>query len=227
MCGRFAQAIPLGKLKKIDLFSDFGHSVTESYNVTPGENAGIIVYREKAQLVDSKWGFTGQYVKKGTTPKPIINARSESVAEKFTFKKSFQQYRCVIPVSGFYEWKVSGSVKESLFIYPENSEDDDPGLLFLAGIYQVTTGNQLLFAVITRGSAGILKEIHDRMPVGIPKDMLKYWLNPQTPAREVLNIMNVKYVSDFRFHQVSRAVNNPANKSKEFINPALTDIDHS
>lgn len=221
MCGRFAQAVPLGKLKKIDIFRDIDQTINESFNITPGENASIILFRGKAELTISRWGFPGQIVKKGTAPKLIINARSESVAEKFSFRKSFQQCRCIIPVTGFYEWKKTGRSKEPLFIYPGNSGKDDPGILFLAGIYRVTTEDQMLFTVITRESAAILKEIHDRMPVCIPLESLEYWLNPLTPLDDLLHLMNSGYVSEFRFHPVSPAVNNPANKTSECITPSV------
>lgn len=215
MCGRFAQAVPLGKLKKIDLFGNFNEPISESYNVTPGETAGIIIYRNKPELIISKWGFTTSYIRKGSAPKIIINARSESVAEKFTFKKAFQQARCVIPVSGFYEWKLVESIKEPIFIYELSPESVDSSLLFLAGLYQVADDDQLLFTVVTRQSEGILKEVHDRMPVCIPQVKLKNWLTPQTAPEELFRIMNTDYIKEFGYHPVSRAVNNPSNKTKE------------
>lgn len=215
MCGRFAQAVPLGKLKKIDLFSDIDGSIIESYNVTPGESAGIIIYRNKPELIISKWGFTTGYSRQSSAPKIIINARSESVAEKFTFKKAFQQARCVIPASGFYEWRLVNGAKEPMFIYPHSPDTEDSSLLFLAGLYQVTADDQLLFTVVTRQSEGILKEVHDRMPVCIPQSKLKNWITTQTAAEELFSIMNTDYFKEFRYHPVSRAVNNPSNKTKE------------
>lgn len=221
MCGRFAQAVPLGKLKKISLFNDFNQTINESYNITPGENACIILYRLKAEQEISRWGFPGQTVKKGAAPKPIINARSESVAEKFTFRKSFRECRCIIPVTGFYEWKKNDQGKEPFFIYPEVSGNDDSGILFLAGLYMVAADDQLRFTIITRESAGSLKEIHDRMPVCIKQENLEHWLNPQTMTNELLHLINSGYLSEFRLHPVSSAVNNPSNKTKECITPVI------
>lgn len=218
MCGRFAQALPLGKLKKIELFSNLDDYITESYNVAPGDDAGIIIYREKPELVISRWGFTGQTGSKGSAPRLIINARSESVAGKFIFKKSFQQYRCVIPVSGFYEWKHSGTVKEPMFIYPASDGTDDSSIFFLAGIYRAAD-DKILFTVITRDSTGLLKDIHDRMPVCIPQSKLKNWLTPHTDAREVQDIMINGYISEFSYQPVSNVVNNPSNKTIECITP--------
>lgn len=220
MCGRFAQAVPLGKLKKIDLFNDLEQAFNESYNVTPGEDAGIIIYRGRVEFLASKWGFTAQYGKKGVRPQLIINARSETVHEKFTFKKPFENSRCIIPVNGFYEWMVSGKDREPLFIFSQSSSPGED-LLFLAGLYRFTPDKQLVFTVITREAAGVLKKIHDRMPVCIPAAKLRNWLYPGTPADELMIIMNEDFIKDFTFHQVSHAVNNPSNKTAECIIPVL------
>lgn len=220
MCGRFAQSVPLGILKKIDIFSDFDQSPHISYNTTPGENADIIIFREKPEIINSKWGLVSQYGKNGNSPKLIINARSETAAEKFTFKKLFHHHRCIIPVSGFYEWEYSDKLKKPFYIYPAGNEADNTSLLFMAGLYQIAASDRIMFTVLTRESSEHLKFIHNRMPVCIPPEKLLPWLRPDTPVEELFNILEKHHISEFRFHSISDTVNNPSNKSEECIRPA-------
>ena len=221
MCGRFAQAIPLGKLKKIDLFNDLTGDVSESYNVTPGENAAIIYFNQKPEMTCSKWGLAGPFHTTGRGPRLIINARSESVSEKFFFKKAFRNSRCVVPVSGFYEWKSFGRIKTPWFIYSNECESPDFIPLFLAGIYLSSAEGGLTFAVITRESSGQLCELHDRMPVVIPDEKLFTWLNPESSPDELLQLMHSGFFKEFKMHNISGAVNNTSDKSIECVKPAV------
>ncbi len=220
MCGRFAQAVPLGMLNRIDIFSNLNQQVLQSYNVTPGEMASIILFREQPEIVISRWGFIIRHTKKPGADKLVINARSESCAEKYLFKNSFLYHRCLIPVSGFFEWKHEGAVKNPYFIYPDPSRNNDFSVLFLAGLYTITQDNSLLFTVITRESSKNLRHIHGRMPLCIIPSELYSWLNPQTSEDYLSVMINKCYVSEFGTHRVSGAVNNATDKTENCIKPA-------
>ena len=113
-----------------------------------------------------KWGFTG------FDKKPIINARSETALEKPMFRDSMRERRCLIPASGYYEWKKDGSIKTKYQFYLPN------GPMYFAGCWRQEKSSGLLtFVILTRQAVNGAVEIHDRMPVIIPKDHAEAWLH--------------------------------------------------
>ena len=114
-----------------------------------------------------KWGFTGFQGKR-----PVINARSETALEKPMFRFPMREQRCLIPASGYYEWKQEGSrkIKYKLF--------DPQNPLFFAGCYRQEHDSDLArFVILTRAAAPDIAMIHDRMPVVIPRQLAGAWLN--------------------------------------------------
>ena len=118
------------------------------------------------EYLPMKWGFSG------FDKRPLINARSETALEKPTFREPMLNRRCLIPASGYYEWKKDGSkkIKHKIFI---------PGQpIYFAGCYRQERGEDLpRFVILTRAAAPSIEDIHDRMPVIIPKDLARSWLN--------------------------------------------------
>ena len=118
-----------------------------------------------------KWGFGG------FDKKPLINARSETALTKPAFKESMYQRRCLIPASGYYEWKKDGNkkIKHQIHI---------PGqAMYFAGCYKKDKGEPLpRFVILTRAAAHGLEEIHERMPVIIPKKFTRSWLHDNAGA---------------------------------------------
>jgi len=111
-----------------------------------------------------KWGFWG------INNKPLINARSESVLEKPTFRQSMLDHRCLIPASGYYEWKKVGTEKQKYKFYLPNQP------IYLAGCFRQEKDNPLCsFVIITKDAACGLEEIHPRMPVIIPEKHIADW----------------------------------------------------
>lgn len=110
-----------------------------------------------------KWGFTS------FDGKPLINARSETATEKKTFAESMRKQRCVIPASGYFEWRktADGKVKHKFYL-PDSS-------LHLAGCWRLEN-ERPVFVILTRDAVGKAKDIHKRMPVIIPEGRLDAWL---------------------------------------------------
>jgi len=107
------------------------------------------------------WGFPN-FRNKGV----IINARSETAREKQLFGSSLERRRCIIPSTGFYEW--NAEKKKFLFNMPESQ------MLYMAGIYNQFDG-QNRFVILTTEANSSMAEVHNRMPVVIPKDSVKNW----------------------------------------------------
>ena len=108
------------------------------------------------------WGFPN-FRNKGV----IINARSETAREKKLFRSSMEHRRCIIPSTGFYEW--DAVKRKYLFNVP------DSGMLYMAGIYNQFEGEDR-FVILTAEANASMAEIHNRMPVIIPKDRIRDWI---------------------------------------------------
>lgn len=112
----------------------------------------------------SVWGFP-RFGSKGV----IINARSETADERPMFKKSLHTRRCVVPSTGFYEWSQNGSKTKYRFRLPEAQA------LYMAGIYNEFKGEHK-YVILTTGANNSIADVHDRMPVILPKHMIEDWL---------------------------------------------------
>jgi len=135
-----------------------------------------------------KWSFTG-FGGKGQ----IINARSETAAEKPMFRESFISKRCLIPASHYFEWKKRGTHKQKYAIGLGET-------LFLAGLYRVEPKEMLpRFVILTRPAAPRLEFIHDRMPVILPKDSHELWLNNLLDS----NLLISKSIEDLQYEPIN------------------------
>lgn len=141
--------------------------------VSPTDLAPVILgYGGKAIVHTAVWGFPG-YGGKGV----IINARAETAAEKPLFRQALLSSRCAVPATGFYEWN---RVKEKyLFRLPQKEE------LYLAGLWQTFDG-QRRYTILTTEPNESVRPVHSRMPVILPKAMVRTWLSDPDAARELL-----------------------------------------
>ena len=132
-----------------------------------------------------RWGYTlpdGRH---------IINARSETAETKPMFADGMRQRRCAVPATRYFEWEKAGKAKTKYAIRPTDGE-----LFYMAGIYRIEAG-RLVFSILTREPADSIAFIHNRMPVILPRDLVKDWTNPQYRAGELLNhaVLDLSYES--------------------------------
>ena len=217
MCGRFAQALPLGKLNKIDLFSDLTGLMPYNYNTSPGETAAIIIHDKIFKMLSSKWGFVNREVRSEYKLNPFINAKSETVAGKKYFSDAFRRRRCIIPVNGFYEWKTTGRNKEPFYFF--NTDDPDESLIFLGGIYSGSSPADTTFAVLTASSVEPVSIIHERMPVIISQDKISLWLGNSAEPEALSALMVPDQSRRLNMVQVTPRMNNTRYKSEDCIKP--------
>jgi putative SOS response-associated peptidase YedK len=159
----------------------------------------------------ARWGFL---TKEG---RPLINARGETVATKFPFKFSFGKRRCIVPMSGYYEWKTEGGAKQPYFVH---RADDAP--LAAAGVYDRAknpkTGEPVdTVAIITTAAGDDLRALHDRMPVFIPPERHALWLSAETPA-EVAGQLLLP-LPGLVVSPASRRVNSVKNNGPDLLDP--------
>ncbi len=177
MCGRYFLNIELNKLANRYNINDIPDELINYQGEIFPSNDAPVVYNDtnKKKIGLMNWGFRTSY-----SNNLVINARSETVHKKNLFKESFHTRRCIIPVTGFYEWKKVNDKKEKYFISIKKKE-----YFSLAGIYDFFNigGNEkMAFTILTKDAPDELINIHDRIPVIIQKGEEKEWLeNKFTP----------------------------------------------
>ena len=134
--------------------------------------------KQDVQPFAMRWGYAFP------NGRPIINARSETAAQKPMFKDGMRQRRCVIPASHYFEWERHGAARTKYAIRPAHADT-----LYLAGIYHLENHDGVIvpaFTILTRDAASGIVFIHPRMPVLLPADAAPDWLNPGYNAEEVI-----------------------------------------
>ena len=138
----------------------------------------VAVQTAPADYQPMRWGFSGFGPGKGRKPSaahPLINARSETITEKPTFRRPVQESRCLVPASGYYEWQSEGKGKVKYRLYSEGQP------LYFAGCYRSESEPLGMlpiprFVILTQAAAPGIAQIHDRMPVAFTADTANYWL---------------------------------------------------
>ena len=163
MCGRFASYKNLNKLKNIFNISNSDFNITQSYNISPGQNVNIILsYKFENYLLSSNWGYN--FINTKTQNKQIIiNSRIETINSKLLFKDSFLKRKCIIPANGYFEWSQNEGEKKPYFIQLGDGE-----LIYFAGVWRKEKYNddkRRVFSIITKAANQKINKIHHRMPV--------------------------------------------------------------
>ncbi len=224
MCGRFAQSIPLGKLTKIDLFDEVRGEYSSSYNLSPTENAFVVSSTDsKRVLKQMKWGLIPSWTKPDRAGSGLINARFESLNEKPSFRSSYRQRRCIVPVTGFYEWRKEGKQKIPYFISCGKDSDGEFNPMLLCGIYDswISPDGEVVttFTVITREASGEMKPIHERMPLILDRENIGLWIGNDYSHELHADIISGFDASKLEIYRVSDSVNSHSNKTERCIEP--------
>lgn len=225
MCGRFALSAML-----TDIAEEFSTSAMPDrtlpvdWNIKPTQDIYIVKNQE---ITIASWGLIAPWSKNSTealrSQSQAINARSESVHEKPTFRNAFRQRRCLVPASGYYEWATElgrYKTKQPVFI----SRDDDK-LLAFAGIFDrwISPEGEIRdsVAIITRDAVGDLAKVHNRMPLFLPRERWGSWMDSEfTDVEEIRALMQVSDPdSHLRYWPVSTLVNSIRNNGAELVAP--------
>jgi len=196
MCGRYAQTADMREL--MEQFEVSGTAPQKSlplnWNIAP-TNPIYIIRGTSPDLATVSWGLIAPWLKNVQEAKNsqsrAINARSESIFEKPTFREAFRTTRCLIPATGYYEWATAlGKYRPKQPFYICAKDDKQ---LSIAGIWSswVAPSGEIIetASIITQEAQGELEAIHSRMPVFMPVDRWKQWLDPKenNGASEVID----------------------------------------
>lgn len=226
MCGRYAFFSPVDALRNLFKVSD-RPNLPPRYNIAPTQP--VLVMRpgqgEQMETINPgaesltlmRWGLIPNWSKEPDIGAKLINARSETVAEKPSFRAAFKRRRCLIPVDGFYEWKTQEGVKQPYYIHMA-----DGAPFAFAGLWEYwmgADGSEVdTCSILTTNANKEIRDLHHRMPVILDQDQFQTWM--RGTVDEAQRLMK-PYAGERKiaFHPVSRAVNRVANDMASLIEP--------
>lgn len=221
MCGRFTLTATFEEI--IDRFEIQAFLEEENYapsfNIAPSQAVLAVINDGKSNRMGFlKWGLVPPWAKDAAIGNKMINARSETLSEKPSFRTAFKKKRCIVIADSFYEWKRHEDKSKTPMRIKLKSDE----LFAMAGIWEAwksPEGKSLYTcSVITTGPNELMKDIHDRMPVILKPEDEKTWLNPSITDTKDLNKLLVPFDENLmETYEVSSLVNSPKNNSVELI----------
>lgn len=225
MCGRFVSASTPERIAAYFGADTSVETLGENFNVAPTNDIYGVVADADGHLEVQvfHWGLIPVWAKDRKIGQQMINARAETIAEKPAFKGVFKKHRCIVPMDGFYEWKVvpGQKAKQPYFIHRRDGEP-----LAVAGLWAAwrdkTAGPDAPWlhscTVITTAANATMAPVHDRMPVLLPPSVWPQWLDPDNHDLDALTALLVPAPDDLlEMHPVSTSVNSVRNKGAELI----------
>ncbi len=220
MCGRFSLlASPEEISEEFRLPIEEVSHLKPRYNVAPSQLVAVLIRNPDLKLQFFRWGLIPSWSSDASIGNNLINARSETIVEKPSFKTSFQKQRCLILADGFYEWKKNEKESYPYYIFLKNKK-----IFSFAGIWAnwKAPDNKIIQSctIITGQANTFMKPIHHRMPIIISQDLREEWLNPQNQNMDKLKSFLKPYPDDqMGAYPISNIVNSPKNDLKDCISP--------
>lgn len=213
LLGEFLTAVPI----------EWPGSIPPTWNAAPSQLLPVLVEDENEEhwtIREQSWGLIPRWTKPGERPNVApINARSETLREKPMFRHLIRGHRCIVPANGFYEWERKNGGKQPWFIHLH----DSPMMLF-AGLYDEARNAEgsprPSYTILTTRANDAMAGLHDRMPVIIPPDGAEHWLSrSETDFGGLEYLLGPLDSNAIAMHEVSKAVNSPANNTPDLIEP--------
>ena len=177
------------------------------YNISPQANV-LTIFRGEGnfELAEMQWGMIPDWAKPDQFKRPIINARSETIWEKPSFRNLIHNNRCIIPVSGFFEWQRHGSTK-----LPHVIRINNEPIMLLGGIYQINKHGEYQHCIVTTESNGKMQRVYHRQPIILDMEQTKTWIESKD-KNEIDHLMTACPDSWLDIYPVSNYVNNARNQ---------------
>ncbi len=217
MCGRYSFAI-----EDALILERFGLRVRTAiykarYNCAPTQNLAVIVNEAPDELQFFRWGLIPWWAKDPSIGNKLINARAETLVEKPSFKNAFRNRRCLVPATGFFEWRRNADKTP----YHIMLKSGDP--FCFAGLWDkwVTGDGEIIhsFTIITTSPNELMEQIHDRMPVILPREQEQRWMSPQ-PDPSLVELLVPFPAGMMKAYPISKLVNSARNDAPHILEPA-------
>ena len=218
MCGRVVRTTPVEALAAAYACPCPDFSLPPNYNVAPGQALPTVLADPLRSLVSARWGLRPVRTAYGRPGPLVFNARSETAAEKPSFRQAMRSRRGLVLVDGFYEWQGSGKQARPWFFRLHQA-----GPFPVAGVWETVPeengGSGLAVAILTTSANALLAEVHPRMPVILAPELWARWLDPAAEMGEVLALLRPYPDEGMVGHEVGLAVNDPTCKGAECLDP--------
>jgi putative SOS response-associated peptidase YedK len=232
MCGRYANF--LAEQDLIDAFEIASIAddarLAPRFNIGPTQTVQIVRPARVAQgepslgdreLAAARWGLVPGWAKDMSIGVKMFNARIETIAEKPSFRTAFAQRRCIVPASGYYEWRTGPEGKQPFYIHPA-----DGGVLAFAGLFELWKDRSVPDApwmvscsVVTTAARGEMQDIHDRQPVMLTPDNWDVWLERESTPDDLFAAA-AEPAPALAWHRVGKAVGNIRVDEPGLVEPA-------
>ena len=219
MCGRYSLIADISELQERFDFDSSGLTHGPRYNVAPTQMALTVTNGSGRRGSYMRWGLIPPWAKSPSVGSRMINARAETLAERPSFRTAFQRRRCLVLADGFYEWERKGSSGRPMRIVMASGEP-----FSFAGLWDAwrdPNGEVVRSCtIITTAANDLLRPIHDRMPVILPRELESLWLDRgiQDPAA-LGDILTPYPTNAMGAYEVASLVNSPANDGPELVVP--------
>jgi putative SOS response-associated peptidase YedK len=231
MCGRFLNKLPAAEVARIFGTRNALPNYPERFNIAPTDPVLTVRFNPKSQertLDVLRWGLVPYWAKDLKFGARCINARTETLATTPAFRDAFQVRRCIIPASGFYEWRKTGTAKQAYAIVP-----NDAPLFAFAGLWEnwrdraAGEGAEWIrtCAIVTGEPNELIAPIHNRMPVILPHEAWSEWLGEEPAEPDGLRALLTPFPAGrMRAYPISAKVNSVKNDEPSLIDevPAVS-----
>lgn len=221
MCGRFTLTTDLELL--LERFSTayaFPFELEPRYNIAPTHSVLTVVRGERGNKMGQlRWGLVPSWAKDSSMASKMINARSETVHEKPSFKNLINRQRCLVLADSFYEWKKENGKKKPFRIMQKSGEP-----FAFAGLWSVWKQQDQTVAtctILTSAANDFMSSVHERMPVILHQKDEEAWLNPANNFNDVSALLNSFPENEMMMYAVSDKVNSSRNNEPGLLEPAV------
>jgi len=209
------------------LFSVSTFPLGSRYNIAPTQDVPVIRERQDSgrELVVMRWGLVPHWADPNTFKSNLFNARSESAAEKPSFRDAMRSRRCILPASGFYEWQTreAGPKQPIHFV----RVDGEP--LAFAGLWSTNSKGAaatVSCTMLTASANQDMAEVHDRMPVILEREAWDRWLDPyELEPQHLEDLLAPSAAQTLRSYTVTREVGNARVDKPELVRPLQMELD--
>lgn len=220
MCGRYTITENLANLGEYAKYTAPGTEFGPHYNISPGQFAPVIVLEDGQRTIRlMRWGLVPFWAKDETIAYKTINARSETLTERASFKNALKKRRCLVLADGFYEWEKKPGGKQPHYIY---LKDHRP--FCFAGLWEKWDRGEepdplYTFTIVTTSPNEKIRRLHNRMPVILPREQEDTWLDLETPPDELEGLYEPYDPAAMDLHPVAKEVGNTRNNHEGLVDP--------
>lgn len=227
MCGRYQLEADPRELAEALGLEDLPE-LPARYNIAPTQEVPVVRMRRSApdgpevrRLVTMRWGLVPHFAKDAREGVRAINARAETVDSRPAFRDAFARRRCLVPATGFYEWRRMGRVKQPYLI---RRPDRKP--FAFAGLWARWKGGEQpldTFTIVTTAANARVADVHDRMPVVLAPEDYARWLAPESDPGRLKALLGPAPDDALELVPVSTRVNDVAADDPECARPVTPD----